>query len=302
MSKYLNKLKRILVLTPDSTGSTYFQRSLTLYLNYNNIPCKNYTDISKLGSLSNIVNTLSKSKLSIIGRASPANVHQKDIGDNHLSFCNNFFDDIFVIDRCSFESTLSYSIAKKQGSNIYSKKDYLEKKYNNSYNISTDTFIQSLKHFEDFYIWVDKYFPNVTKIKHSDLIYDTENLYNNLFGILDNMLSLVDYNIFNMRRIRNLDTTNFTYNQLLHFIDISDYLDYLIRYNFITTYERKFPYKKITLSEKLKDIDNFTELLDVYNNYPSNHFEKINENQIKDLIIKEDSFWLKERYNNVKIS
>ena len=94
MSKYLNKLKRILVLTPDSTGSTYFQRSLTLYLNYNNIPCKNYTDISKLGSLSNIVNTLSKSKLSIIGRASPANVHQKDIGDNHLSFCNNFFDDL----------------------------------------------------------------------------------------------------------------------------------------------------------------------------------------------------------------
>ena len=40
---------------------------------------------------------------------------------------------------------------------------------------------------------------------------------------------------------------------------------------------------------------NFTELLDIYNNYPSNHFEKINENQIKDRAIKEDSFWLKER-------
>ena len=117
MSKYLNKLKRILVLTPDSTGSTYFQRSLTLYLNYNNIPCKNYTDISKLGSLSNIVNTLSKSKLSIIGRASPANVHQKDIGDNHLSFCNNFFDDIFFpsnhIDLTLLKSVIENILLKK---------------------------------------------------------------------------------------------------------------------------------------------------------------------------------------------
>ena len=34
MSKYLDKLKRILVLTPDAIGSTYFQRSLTVYLNY----------------------------------------------------------------------------------------------------------------------------------------------------------------------------------------------------------------------------------------------------------------------------
>jgi hypothetical protein len=282
---------KILILTPDSTGSTYFQRSLTLYLNYNNIPCKNYTDISKLKSLSNIVNTLSNSELSIIGRVSPATTHKNNIKDDHLAFCNYFFKDIFVIDRCSFESTLSYSIAKKQGSNIYSKKDYLEKKYNNSYDIPTDTFIQSLKHFEDFYVWVDKYFPNAKKINHSDLIYNTENLYNKLFDISDNILSLKDYNIFNMKRIRNLDTSNFTYNQLLHFIDISDYLDYLIRYNFITTYERKFPFKKITLSEKIKDISNFTELLDVYNNYPSNHFEKISFEQIKNRAMLEDTLW-----------
>ncbi len=294
-------IRKILILTPDSTGSTYFQKSVTLYLNYNNIPCKNYTDISKLGSLSNIINTLNKSKISVVGRASPANAHQRDIGDNHLSFCNNFFEDIFVIDRCSFESSLSYSIARKQTTNVYNKKDYLDTIYTNPYTIDITTYIKSLKHFEDFYVWVDKYFPNVTKIKHSDLIYDTENLYNNLFGILNNTLSLVDYNIFNMRRIRNLDTSDFNYNQLLHFIEVNDFLDYLVRYELLT-YQRKFPYKKITLGEKLKDIDNFTELLDVYNNYPSNHFEKINENQIKELIIKEDSFWLKERYNNVKIS
>ena len=94
-----------------------------------------------------------------------------------------------------------------------------------------------------------------------------------------------------MKRIRNLDTSNFTYNQLLHFIDISDYLDYLIRYNFITTYERKFPFKKITLSEKIKDISNFTELLDVYNNYPSNHFEKVTKKDLIHRKKKEYELW-----------
>jgi hypothetical protein len=29
MSKYFDKIKRILVITPDAIGSTYFQRSLT---------------------------------------------------------------------------------------------------------------------------------------------------------------------------------------------------------------------------------------------------------------------------------
>ena len=56
-------------------------------------------------------------------------------------------------------------------------------------------------------------------------------------------------------------------------------------------HRHKFPIKKITLREKLNEISNFKELLDVYNNYPSNHFEKISFQQINDRAVLEDNLW-----------
>ena len=55
--------------------------------------------------------------------------------------------------------------------------------------------------------------------------------------------------------------------------------------------KKPFPIKKITLREKLNEISNFRELLDVYNNYSSNHFEKISFQQINDRAVIEDNLW-----------
>ena len=55
--------------------------------------------------------------------------------------------------------------------------------------------------------------------------------------------------------------------------------------------DNPFPIKKITLKEKLNDISNFTALLDVYNNYPSNHFEKVSLKQLADRVKLEDKLW-----------
>ena len=52
-----------------------------------------------------------------------------------------------------------------------------------------------------------------------------------------------------------------------------------------------FPIKKLTLKEKTDNILNFKELLDIYNNYQSNHFTKITESQITSRIEKEQLFW-----------
>ena len=72
MSKYLNKLKRILVLTPDGIGSTYFQKSLTVYLNYHGYPTNNYHDLCNFTTdLRILIETLSTNKTSIVARCSP---------------------------------------------------------------------------------------------------------------------------------------------------------------------------------------------------------------------------------------
>jgi hypothetical protein len=301
----LQNLKRILVLTPDAIGSNYFQRSLTVYLNWHGHPTKNYHELGELTlDLRSLVQTLSTDRINSVARCSPyRSIEFGEDTENYLKFCKNFFTHIYVIDRCSFESVLSYCNThqpNKTLSNVYGKYQYLENKNKKPYSIIKDNFIASLKYFEDFYVWVDKYFPEHKKIKHLDLISNPDKLFEQEFNISSNKeLSLKDFNNFNTLRIRNADLTNYSTIELLKFIDIIDYIDLLINKNLLPHNKTiKFPFKKITLSEKIKDISNFTELLDIYNNYPSNHFEKINENQIKDRAIKEDSFWLKERYDN----
>ena len=295
MSKYLNKLKRILVITPDAIGSTYFQRSLTVYLNYHGHTTINYHDLCNLTTdLRDLVQTLSTDKTNIVARCSPyRSLEFGKVTEKYLKFCSYFFTDIYLISRCSFESALSYCNTHQRTGvlNIYSKEQYHQNKNKECYSIDKKDFIQSLKYFEDFYIWADKYFPTSKKIKHSDLINDCDTFFKNEFNISsDKKLSLKDYNIFNTLRIRNGDLSNYSTDELLHFIDITDYIDFLSQQNLLV-HRHKFPLKKITLSEKIKDISNFTELLDVYNNYPSNHFEKVTKKDLIHRKKKEYELW-----------
>ena len=296
MSKYLDKLKRILVLTPDSIGSTYFQRSLTVYLNWHGHSTKNYHELAGFTNiLSDLVENLSVNPNNIIATCSPYRSLDFDQTENYLKFCKYFFTNIYVIDRCSFESALSYCNTwqpdKPSPLNVYSKHQYLENKNKKPYSITTNNFIDSLKYFEDFYVWVDKYFPNSKKIKHLDLISNPDKLFEQEFNISSNKeLSLKEYNKFNTLRIRNKDLNMYTATELLKFIELSDYIDFLVQKDLLAS-KRKFPFKKITLSEKIKDIDNFTELLDVYNNYPSNHFKKVTKDDITNRVKKEYKLW-----------
>ena len=295
MSKYLNKLKRILVITPDAIGSTYFQRSLTVYLNYHGHPTKNYHDLCNFTlNLPFLIKTLSTDTTNIVARCSPyRSLEFGNDTEKYLKFCSYFFKDIYLIDRCSFESALSYCNTHQRTGvlNVYNKEQYHQNKNKESYSIDKKDFIQSLKYFEDFYVWADKYFPTAKKIKHSDLINDPDTFFKNEFNISSaKKLSLKDYNIFNTKRVRNKDLTNYSSEQLLKFIEITDYIDFLNQQNLLI-HRHKFPIKKITLREKLNEISNFKELLDVYNNYPSNHFEKISFQQINDRAVLEDNLW-----------
>ena len=295
MSPYLPKLKRVLVLTPDSIGSTFFQRSLTLFLNMNGIPTKNYHDLAVFApDLNSLVANLTTSTNSTIARVSP--YRSEEFGerkDLYLKFCNIFFTEVYTIDRCSFESAISYCNRRLTDSrlNVYSKKEYLDNEVTTPYGIPIRDFISSLKYFEDFYVWVDKYFPNHKKINHDDIIRNTDTMYRDMFSVYNNLdYSIVDYNKFNFLRVRSQDSDSYSKEKVFNYINVNEQIQELVNNNLLPPMG-PFPIKKITLEEKTNKIVNFKELLDIYNKYPSNHFVKISEKQITNRIQKEQLFW-----------
>ena len=295
MSPYLPKLRRILTLTPDSIGSTFFQRSLTLYLNMQGIPTKNYHDLAVFAPNTNdLAGTLCKSTYSTVARVSPYRAEEfKKSKDLYLKFCSVFFTDIYVVDRCSFESAISYCHRNFNDGklNVYSKKQYIDNTITTPYSMPTDKFIQSLKYFEDFYVWVDKYFPIHKKINHDDIVYNTDETYKSILNLIaDTKYSIVSYNKFNFLRVRDTDFSNFSKETLVNYINIQDNIQNLID-NSLIPIDNAFPIKKITLEEKIKSITNFHKLLDIYNKYPSNHFTKITEEHIYNRVTKEQTFW-----------
>jgi len=293
MSPYLPKLKRILILTPDSIGSTFFQRSITLYLNMQGITTKNYHDLALFApDLNNLIGTLTKNTNSIVARASPYRAEEfGKFKDSYLKFCNMFFTDIYVINRCFFESAISYSntVINNGKLNVYSKKEYLTNT-TNPYAISKGKFIASLKYFEDFYVWVDNYFPIHKKINYEDIVYNTDNTYKDIFNLPYNNYSITEYNKFNFSQVRDKNLDTYSKNSLTNYINVNYYIQDLITSRLLPT-DFAFPIKKLTLKEKTDKILNFKELLHIYNNYQSNHFNKLTESQITSRIEKEQIFW-----------
>jgi hypothetical protein len=295
VSTYLPKLRRILTLTPDSIGSTFFQRSLTLYLNMQGIPTKNYHDLALFApNTNNLVSTLTKSNYSTVARVSPYRAEEFERSKHvYLKFCNIFFNDVYVVDRCSFESALSYCHRSSIGSklNVYSKQQYIDNTSITPYNISIDKFIQSLKYFEDFYVWVDRYFPIHKKINHDDIIYNTDETYKNILNLSTDIdYSIAEYNKFNFLRVRDNDFSIFSKETLVNYFNVSDKVQELVANDLLPNGDG-VPIKKITLEEKIKSITNFEKLLKIYNTYPSNHFIKVTEEHIHNRVKKEQTFW-----------
>lgn len=296
MSKYIPKLKKILVLTPDSIGSTFFQRSLTVFLNLHDIPTKNYHDLANHlanSSLNSLIYTLTTEQHSVVARLSPYRSNEiKKHRDKFFKFCNLYFKDIFIVERCSFESILSYCHTTYRGTtlNVYNKERFKDIQ-TEPYEIPENVFIEGIKYFEDFYMWVDQYFPIYKKISYGDLVINTNQTYYKTFNIpVKKSPSLEKYNKFNFKRLRDLDLSEYTKDDLLEFIEMNDYIQYLSQKQFLIP-ERPFPFKKITLQEKFNSIKNLTYLHDIYCKYPSNHLEQVSFEELQTRALKEDLFW-----------
>lgn len=291
-------LKKILIVTPNAQGSTFFQRTLTIYLNLRGYPTINYHDLGnhiKTTNLAHVVAKLMSSKESVVARASPYKTEEiiRDNKDEYLNFCSNYFQDIFILKRCSFESILSYcnTSYKNSDMNYFTKRRYDEQRLKIPYELPEEVFIEGIKYFEDFWLWVDKYFPNHKKVNYFDLVSDTERSFSELLDMeysVDKYPNLTKYNQYYFRKMRNLDVSFYTQQDLFEFLDLNDFTNSLIENGYLTS---TMPLKKITLQEKKESVSNFYTLLDIYNNYPSNLFEKVSKNDIESRCQRENIFW-----------
>jgi len=293
----MDDLKKILILTPDAIGSTFFQRTLTIYLNSVGITTENFHELTNhipTKSDQFLYQTLLSSKNSIVARASHYRTKQLTSAQQqkYLIFCKNFFNDIILIKRCPFESILSHSIRifnQEPSLNIYSKEAYDNITAKTSYILPEKAFLDGIRHFEQFYLWVEEHFPKHTKIDYFDLVQNTEGVLSTLFSLPHTNLKLTKYNQFHFKMLRNQDLSNYTSQELIHFHEISDFINSLNQRNLMTT---SLPYKKTTLQEKQKTLTNFFDLLHVYNDYPSNLLEKVSESEVEERVQKESDFWI----------
>lgn len=290
MSPYLLPLKRVLILTADSVSSTYFQRLSTLYLNAHGYETVNFHELINHfdDSFSRLLIKLTSRQTSIVARLSQYRL--VEVNEPHhyfLKACNMFFQNKFCVRRCSFETALSLAIRQhfEHPLNVYDNKQfkYIKEKTNKE-SISLDTFAKQLFRLENHYSWVDTNFSNVVYIDHSDLIFNTDQVLNMIFGFTKNLpfsFQEMNKNVFNIDRHGASPGLNYQ-----KFDELKEELE-----NKYPDYPFTFPRKKFTLSEKIDVVSNFDELLDFYNNQNSNHFEKISRTELKLMCRREDDYF-----------
>lgn len=293
----MDDLKKILILTPDAIGSTFFQRTLTIYLNSVGVTAVNFHELTNhilTKSDSYLYQALLNSNKSVVARASHyrTTVLSPDQHDKYLFFCKNFFNHIIFIKRCPFESILSHSMRlfnQEPSLNVYTKEAYNNITAEASYKLPEKAFLKGIRHFEQFYLWVEEHFPNHLKIDYFDLVQDTEGTLSTVFSLPRSNLNLTKYNQFTFKMVRKLDLSNYTPQELIHFIEINDYINSLVEKSLMTT---NIPLKKTTLQEKQQTLTNFFDLLRVYNDYPSNLLKKVSESEVEERVQKESDFWI----------
>lgn len=290
MSPYLQPLYRILILTPDSVSSTYFQRLVTLYLNLNGITAVNFHDLMNHydEGFTNLLRKLISQQNSVICRLSKYRLDDvKEPQKYFFKACNLFFQRKFCLRRCSFETALSLSLREyfSHPLNFYTCDHYKFYKENMTPDtIPVDLFIKNIEKIENHFSWVDKNFTQVEYIDHEDFITNTDLTLEKLLNIenkLDFSFTVVNKNIFlSDRGLSKLSHTS------------SDFLERISNLEKIyPDFPFRVPHKKFTLSEKKGYVLNFDDLLQIYSTYSSNHLEKVTSEDLEKRIALEDKYF-----------
>jgi len=315
-------MKNYLVLTPDGVGSTYLQRSLTVYLNLagldytNTHELLNGLDLVNGGlrknleygysqTMGNIVGLLNENQANLVSRIAQYHiVRRKDSTkecDKFYKTCNTVFDTIIMCERDPFEYALSWgirNITKKL--NTYSIDEQIETHHTGKmYTVDIDFFKRKLQQYGDYTYWAKDNF-NINKVvaynnlinDHTntlkyitDMSYDIAEDYNINFTEYSNVL----YNTAKFKSTRDerfLPESQKGLNTVKLYIAIKKLVD---EQKIIST----IPLKMNTLSDKKSKTSNFTEVLNTYNDWASNNnqFLPLTDEQIEQCVEKENQIY-----------
>tara|TARA_B100000470_G_C19758532_1_gene377172 strand:+ start:201 stop:1133 length:933 start_codon:yes stop_codon:yes gene_type:complete len=289
----------ILILTPDSVGSTILQRLITIGLNIEKVPVtnthelvnglelkngvatKNF-DLEYTQTLKQITDVLNKSSKDTQLVSRFAKYHIDARNDNlaekkkFFSFLDRFYQKkIMCVRENIFEYAMSWSIRNESGVlNVCQKQD--RKKVLQVSKVNEKYFIKKCQEYVDYQYWMEKYFTNVEKVSYEDMITNTDVLIEQLIGYKDTFkkkfgmpLSIIlrnEYKFFNSLTSKN-DIQILTKKEQRALYLYKQTGTSLIKQGIILDQ----PIKNTTLYDKRKQIKNFKQCLDKFYSFAKNH-------------------------------
>ena len=295
LTSLLNTHMNYLILTPDGVGSTLLQRLLTMTLYLESHAVKNTHELTNgIGledgvasktsgfdysqSLDEIASVLRSSdpKTQLVSRVAKYHIDARkdsmeDCGVFYKFLNTHFNHQIACFRKNIFEYAMSWSIRNKSGVlNVYGKDDRI--KVSKVSEVDEDYFINKCSAYVKYVEWIEKNFPNVTRIAYEDIVKDSDmiiqkvtgyqNTFKNKFGLSLDTILLQEYELLKQHNKKELHK-----DQVKSLIKYKIMSKEMVQKKIITN----VPLKNTTLTDKRKQIQNFDNCLEKFYKFARNH-------------------------------
>lgn len=297
-----------LVLTNDGIGSSYLQRSLTLYLNsagieywnthelLNGVACNNgniykqWRDNNfELQPVNEIITCLNESTNNIVSRVGLHWAHERNDISTLYPVLRSKYNKILMCKRDPFEYALSWAIRSSEGiGNLYR----VDKKRSLSlnYDVDMDFFKTKLEEYHKYIYWTMDNF-NAQEVNYNDLQINIDNMMQKITGLDHNVEDKFGISLQNYSRVRYLASTGVYEKE--HTQSAVALKNFENRLKVNKQLPKGMPIKLYTLDDKRKRIDNFTECVNVFNNWAAgkNEYDTITSTILEERIYNENKIY-----------
>ena len=297
-----------LVLTNDGIGSSYLQRSLTLYLNsagieywnthelLNGVACNNgniykqWRDNNfELQPVNEIITCLNESTNNIVSRVGLHWAHQRNDISTLYPVLRSKYNKILMCKRDPFEYALSWAIRSSEGiGNLYR----VDKKRSLSlnYDVEMDFFKTKLEEYHKYIYWTMDNF-NAQEVNYNDLQINIDNMMQKITGLDHSVEDKFGISLQNYSRVRYLASTGVYEKE--HTQSAVALKNFENRLKVNKQLPKGMPIKLYTLDDKRKRIDNFTECVNVFNDWAAgkNEYDTITSTILEERIYNENKIY-----------
>ncbi len=297
-----------LVLTNDGIGSSYLQRSLTLYLNsagieywnthelLNGVACNNgniykqWRDNNfELQPVNEIITCLNESTNNIVSRVGLHWAHQRNDISTLYPVLRSKYNKILMCKRDPFEYALSWAIRSSEGiGNLYR----VDKKRSLSlnYDVDMDFFKTKLEEYHKYIYWTMDNF-NAQEVNYNDLQINIDDMMQKITGLDHSVEDKFGISLQNYSRVRYLASTGVYEKEHTRSAVALKNFENKLKVN--KQLPKGMPIKLYTLDDKRKRIDNFTECVNVFNDWAAgkNEYDTITSTILEERIRNENKIY-----------